>query len=291
MGILEELWISAYQYITDIEMWIRVISVTIKILVIIVGARIIVHVTRKTIQEVVKKRDNNLLMMDERRINTVSTLLSNVVGYVVYFIMGLMILTQFFEVTPILAGAGVVGLAVGFGAQSLVKDVITGFFILFEDQFAVGDFVKVGNFHGTVIDFGLRVTKIKNWSGEIYIIPNGSIGEVTNVSKADSVAAVDIGVAYEENVGEVKKVLETILEQATQEIEDIVGEVKVMGVQELGPSEVILRVTAVCKPAAHWGVSRALREKIKEEFDLRGIEIPYPRLVTYKRSEGATQNP
>ncbi|WP_245669612.1 mechanosensitive ion channel family protein [Desulfuribacillus alkaliarsenatis] len=294
MDLLDELWISTYQYFSNAEMWINIFTIAIKIIVIIVGARIIVRVARRTIEELLKKRERaleklpnrDILSVDDRRANTICNLLSNIVGYVVYFIMGLMILSQFFVVTPILAGAGVIGLAVGFGAQSLVKDVITGFFILFEDQFAVGDFVKIGNYQGTIMDFGLRVTKIKNWTGEIYIIPNGSIGEVTNLSKADSVAAVDISIAYEENIGHVKAVLEPLLVMIAEETEEITGEAKVLGVQDLGDSDVVLRITATCKPVTHWGVARMLRERIKAEFDSKGIEIPYPRLVTYRRAEG-----
>ncbi len=116
-------------------------------------------------------------------------LLQNVFSYAIYFVAGVMILeTLSVDVRGLLAGAGIVGLAVGFGAQNLVKDIITGFFIIFEDQFSVGDYVRVGTFEGTVEEIGLRTTKIKSWTGEINILPNGSIVEVTNFSLHNSVA-------------------------------------------------------------------------------------------------------
>ena len=116
------------------------------------------------------------------------------------------------NVSAVLAGAGIVGLAVGFGAQSLVKDIITGFFIIFEDQFSVGDYIRVGQFEGTVEEIGLRTTKIKSWTGELHIIPNGNILEVTNFSLNNSVAVIDISVAYEENIQRVESLIQDLLD-------------------------------------------------------------------------------
>ncbi|WHT48712.1 mechanosensitive ion channel family protein [Sporosarcina thermotolerans] len=128
---------------------------------------------------------------EERRERTLLKLLENTLSYVVYFSAILAILQEFnIDVKGLVAGAGVLGLAVGFGAQSLVKDVISGFFILFEDQFSVGDYVKIGTAEGMVEEIGLRTTKLKNFTGEIFILPNGTISQVVNYSMKNSLAIV-----------------------------------------------------------------------------------------------------
>ena len=275
MELLKTMLHTYFEQMTDAQMWTHAVIVIIKIAVIIIGAKIIVKIAYRAIEEVFKKREHSLLTVNERRVNTINKLLTNVVGYVVYFVMVLMILTQFFEVTPILASVGVVGLAVGFGAQSLVKDVITGFFILFEDQFAVGDTVKIKDYQGVVIDFGLRVTKLKSWTGEIYMIPNGMIAEVTNLSKADSIAIIDVRVASERGIGEIKQVLGAILQKAAEEIDDIVGKTEVLGVQEVLGTELVIRVIAACNPATNREVERILRERIHEELGRYGFGSPH----------------
>lgn len=229
-------------------------------------------------------------MMDERRARTLSSLLSNVLRYGVYFFIGLTILEQLnFHVGTLLAGAGIAGLAIGFGAQNLVRDVITGFFIIFEDQFGVGDLVQIGMFRGTVDDIGLRITRIRAWTGELFIIPNGSITEVTNFSKTSSLAIVDVGVAYEEDLDRVFQVLQDVLVQAQQELPSIIAEPQVLGVQAFGPSEVTIRVVATTKPTENFAVDRELRRRIKSAFDKQGIEIPYPKQVMIPKNKQEAQ--
>ncbi|RXT09119.1 mechanosensitive ion channel family protein [Ammoniphilus sp. CFH 90114] len=268
-----------YRYITNTDMWITIGKASVKILFIYIVARILVKVLLGSINRIFQQRGK--FQVDERRMETMRSLASNVVTYVIYFVAILSILTQLgFNLAPVLASAGVVGLAVGFGAQNLVRDVITGFFIIFEDQFAVGDYVTTGNFTGTVQEIGLRITKIKSITGEVHIIPNGSITEVTNFSTQNSVAVLDISVAYEEDVERVVGILKEELEKAPMEIEELIGVPNVLGVQNFGASEVVIRLTADCKPMGHFSANRKLRAMIKRIFDERGIEIPYPRLVT-----------
>ncbi|MEW6458677.1 MAG: mechanosensitive ion channel family protein [Bacillota bacterium] len=284
MTFFEQLNASVQTYLLDVAFWLRAAEVTARVLVIIVAAHLIVRLARKAIQKLLKQRDKGLVKVDERRLGTVSALLGNVVGYVVYFVMVLMILAQLgFNLGPVLAGAGIIGLAVGFGAQNLVRDVISGLFIILEDQYAVGDYVSIGNFTGTVQEVGLRVTRIKQWTGEVHFIPNGTITQVTNFSKENSAAVVDVGIAYGEKIDEVTRVLEALLARLRMETEDIVGEAKVLGVQALGDSGVVLRVMAECKPMTQFDVARKLRAMIKAEFDEKNIEIPYPRMVVYQR--------
>jgi small conductance mechanosensitive channel len=284
MTFFEELRASTQTYLLDAAFWLRAAEVTVRVLVVVAAAYLIVRLARRAVQKVLEQREKGLVKLDERRLGTVSALLGNVIGYVVYFVMVLMVLAQLgFNLGPVLAGAGIIGLAVGFGAQNLVRDVISGLFIILEDQYAVGDDVAIGNFTGTVQEVGLRITRIKQWTGEVHFIPNGSITQVTNFSKENSAAVVDVGIAYEEKVEEAVRVLEALLARLRMEIEDIVGEARVLGVQSLGDSAVVLRVMAECKPMTHFAVARKLREMIKAEFERESIEIPYPRTVVFRR--------
>lgn len=279
---------EAISFLSDEAMWLNVITVISKILVIWIGGRILVSLIGRAIQKGMEHREKNSAKYDVRRGKTIGKLATNVISYALNFIIILLILGQLnFDLMPLLAGAGVVGLAIGFGAQNLVRDVITGFFIIFEDQFAVGDIVQTGSFKGTVEEIGLRVTKIRNWTGEIHIIPNGSIVEVTNFSINNSIGVVDVSIAYEADIDTATRVIKKTAMQVYERNENMVKEPEVLGVQTLGASEVIIRVTAECKPMTHFGVGRELNAELKKALDAEGIEIPYPRLVTLHRTETA----
>jgi small-conductance mechanosensitive channel len=285
-GWFNDLMGKAYGLITDPTFWLHIGAVLIKIIVIYIAAKIVVSVLKKAIERVFQKRSVGPVQLSENRGKTLTALLNNIVKNVVYFIAILLIVEELgFPLAPLLAGAGVVGLAIGFGAQNVVRDVITGFFIIYEDQFSVGDFVTTGSYTGTVLEIGLRITKIKEWTGQVHMIPNGAITEVTNYSKENSMAVLDIGIAYEENITNAEKVLEEVLKEVYDQEENMLAEPTVMGVQNLGESDVVLRVAAECKPVTHWAIARKLRKVIKNRFDEKGIEIPYPRLVTYRREE------
>jgi small-conductance mechanosensitive channel len=272
-------------YFSSID-WGSIIVAAVKIIAIMIASRIIVKIGSKAIQRFIIEKNHFSQRFDERRTKTIGRLVKNVLSYTVYFMAFLLILTQMnFQIGPLLAGAGVLGLAIGFGAQSLVRDVITGFFIIFEDQFAVGDVIQTGNFRGTVEEIGLRITKIKNWTGEIHIIPNGSIMEVTNFSVNNSIAVTDVSIAYEADVDMATRVIQETAAEVYKSNDDIVSEPEVLGVQTLGASEVVIRVTTECKPMTHYGVGREMNAAMKKALDKVGIEIPYPRLVTFRREE------
>ncbi|BCJ87497.1 mechanosensitive ion channel family protein [Effusibacillus dendaii] len=262
------------------NIWIEVGVTIFKIVLILILARVSVAILKFGVEKIFRKRDH--LKISQRRSETAKSLMKNTATYVIYFVALLTVLQQIgVNLGPVLAGAGVVGLAVGFGAQSLVKDVISGFFLVFEDWYSVGDMIEVsGKYMGTVVEIGLRITKIKGMNGEVFIIPNGNITEVTNYSVGNSIAIVDVGVAYEEEISEVTGALTEILKEAEQEIADIVKTPEILGVQNLSPNEVIFRISAECRPTKHWSVGRQLRARIKTGLDRKGIEIAYPRLVT-----------
>ncbi|WP_430006148.1 mechanosensitive ion channel family protein [Metabacillus idriensis] len=273
------------------DLWLDFGVGLLKIIGIMILATILIRVGNVVIGKIFMLRTKSPLRISERRENTLVKLLDNVLTYLVYFVALLMILeTLSFDVKALLAGAGIVGLAVGFGAQNLVRDIITGFFIIFEDQFSVGDMIRVGQFEGTVEEIGLRTTKIKSWTGEINILPNGNITEVTNFSVNNSVAFVDVSIAYEGDIPKAERVIEDLLLELPDKYEEMVAPPELLGVQNLGPSEVVLRVVSEVLPMKHFHISRVLRKEIKMRLDEHGIEIPFPRMVMYTRQdEGAKQ--
>ena len=268
------------------ELWLVISEGALKIIAIFIATALLIRMGKLAIQNIFKVRSISPLRTSKRRESTMMRLLENILSYVVYFIAFMMVLsTLTIDVKALLAGAGIVGLAVGFGAQNLVRDIITGFFIIFEDQFSVGDYVRIGQFEGNVEEIGLRTTKIKNFSGELYIIPNGNIAEVTNFSLHNSMAIVDVSIAYEGDIGRAEQVIQDLLETLPRKYEDFIKTPELLGVQSLGPSEVILRIVAETEPMRHWYVSRLIRKEVKIWLDEHGIEIPFPRLVMYTRSE------
>ena len=258
------------------------------ILLIFVIAKIILYLLNKIIKRSftpLKKSKN--YQMKIQRANTLIPLLQNISRYVIYFIASAMALKKFgVDTTAIIASAGVVGLAVGFGAQSFVKDVISGAFIFFEGTVSVGDTITVGEHSGTVEAINLRNIHLRKFSGELRVIPNGEVSNFGNFNKGFMRAVVEVGVAYEQDVEKGMKALEKIADKWVEENKDIVLEPPVVqGINSLGSSDVVLRIAIKVKTTTHWGAERELKRRIKNEFDKTGIEIPFPRQVIYLRKE------
>jgi small conductance mechanosensitive channel len=282
------LWDFLEGYIPDGDFWINVLVVVIKIIVIWIGGRILIRLLDKAIRLAVERREKGARVIDVRRSRTLGKLASNIIVYAVQFMVILLILGQLgFDLVPLLAGVGVVGLAIGFGAQSLVKDIITGFFILFEDQFAVGDVIQTGSFKGTVEEIGLRVTKIRNWTGELHIIPNGSIVNVTNYSLNNAVGFVDVFVASNTDLNVVKQVIREAIKKVYVGSENLVKEPEFLGVQAVGKSDLTLRLMAECKPLTQANVFRDLSIALNQALNTAGIEQTNPPAITISRTEGA----
>src|SRR5690625_5855916 len=166
---------------------------------------IINKIGKRIIERAFLNRRHLPIQISSRREQTLSKLLTNILMYLIAFIVIVMILDILgVPISTLLAGAGVAGLAIGFGAQSLVKDVISGFFIIFEDQFSVGDYILINNLEGTVEEIGLRTTKVQSWTGEQHIIPNGDISMVTNYSIHNGISVVEINVTYENDIKQVE---------------------------------------------------------------------------------------
>ncbi|MCM3707389.1 MULTISPECIES: mechanosensitive ion channel family protein [Cytobacillus] len=286
MSPIEIMMHSMIDKISNEETWVTIGESVFKIVAILIVTGILIRIGKLAIRNIFKLRTPSRLRISERREATLLKLLENMLTYVVFFVAAIMILSVLtIDVKALLAGAGIVGLAVGFGAQSLVKDIITGFFIIFEDQFSVGDYIRVDQFEGTVEEIGLRTTKIKNWTGEVHILPNGSIMQVTNFSLNNSVAFVDVKISYEGDIVKAEKVLQELFEKLPEKYEDMVKTPEILGVQNLAASEVVLRVVSETLPMRHFYIARQLRKEIKLCLDEHGIEIPFPRLVMYTRNE------
>ena len=230
--------------------------------------------------------------LSERKKQTLSEVLSSVIKYTVWFIVICSILTTFgVNVTSLIAVAGVGSVAIGFGAQSLVQDIITGMFILFEDQFGVGDIITVDMLTGTVESIGLRSTRIRSADGDLHIIPNGMIKIITNMSKEFNRGTIDIGVAYEENIDRVIDVMKDEVAKIYREktISGLIAEPKVLGIIDLADSAVVIRILADTDIGENWQVEREIRRLMKKRFDKENINIPYPKrvieIVENKRKE------
>jgi len=218
---------------------------------------------------------------------TIAPLLKNLLKYCIIFVAGVVVLRVLgVDPTPIIAGAGVVGLAVGFGAQTLVKDVISGFFLLFEGLIAVGDVISFGNSAGVVEEVGLRVTKYRTFTGELWVIPNGEIRAFGNSNRQWMRAVVVVGVAYEQDISNAMRVLDEVGKAWAEEHRGIVLEPpQVQGILSFDESSIALRLAIKVKPSQQVAAELELRRRIKEAFDREGVEIPIPQSVFYTKPE------
>jgi len=251
-------------WLQDEIMWQSVAVMLVRILLIWMISRILLRIINRLIDRFTSGRSR--LKVRSRKAQTVGRLLKNAAAYAVNFIMILLILGEFhINLAPLLAGAGVLGLAIGIGAQSLIKDVISGFFIILEDQFAVGDVIETGKYKGTVEMIGLRTTRIRSWTGEVHIIPNGSIQDVTNYSLSNSLAIVDFAVPATDEADWAEGIIRRVLRQA--ESPHLVREPELLGVQTIGSGDMVFRIAAECRPGTQADVMRHLNMALKKAFE------------------------
>ena len=212
----------------------------------------------------------------EQRAETLRHIIRSVVKFALIVFVGLTISSELgFNMGPLLASVGIVGVAIGFGAQSLVKDVISGFFILLEDQYGVGDVIKIGEHSGMVEHMSLRATVLRNLEGQVHVIPNGTIQSVTVMTKEWARAVVDITVSYREDLEKVFRVLDRIGDSLHEDWSDrIIEKPSILGIEELGTDGVKIRSVAKTLPLKRIDVMREWRRRIKEEFERQGIQFP-----------------
>nr|WP_189222580.1 mechanosensitive ion channel family protein [Saccharothrix coeruleofusca] len=213
----------------------------------------------------------------EQRARTIGSVLKSMVTFVVFGVAFIQVLTELgMNVAPILTSAGILGVAIGFGAQNLVKDFLSGMFMMLEDQYGVGDVVDLGPATGTVESVGLRITTIRDTNGTVWYVRNGEIQRVGNSSQGFAVAVVDLPLGYGANLAEVTDVLSRAAKSATAEeqlAKDVIAEPDVLGVEKVTPEGITMRVTVKVRPGRQWAVQRALRAKLMPALEDAGVSL------------------
>ncbi|MBI4998593.1 MAG: mechanosensitive ion channel family protein [Rhodocyclales bacterium] len=233
---------------------------------------------------------------DALRIRTLSRVIRYALTVTVTVVTGLLILGEFgVSVAPILGAAGVVGIAIGFGAQSLVKDYFTGFFLLLENQVRIGDVVEAGGKAGVVEELTLRYLRLRDYDGNVHFIPNGNVSVVTNMSLGFAYAVVDVGIAYGEDVDEVTSLMRKVGQELRADAvysARILDDIEIAGVDRWADSAVVIRCRFRVAPLEQWNVRREFLRRLKAAFDESGVEIPFPHLkVVYgEASPGKGRN-
>jgi moderate conductance mechanosensitive channel len=261
----------------------------IKIIFIVLVAWLLKIISKRFVQRIVKaavSTDKFTLEDAEiKRMNTLVRIFSWTISTIIIVIATMMIMQEFgVKIGPILASAGIVGVAIGFGGQYLVKDVITGFFIIFENQYRIGDAISIENISGTVEDISLRVTTLRDMNGTVHYIPHGEIKKVANSSKHFAKVNLNVGVSYETDLEKVKEVINRIGNElaADPAWKDMINTApQYLRVDSLDDSSVSIKITGETKPMKQWDVTGELRKRIKEAFEKEGIEIPYPQRVIH----------
>lgn len=275
----------------DLQTVILWLSTTgVRILIIILASLLgyyLLRVISRQLERLVGVEEYATLKEREQRVKTLTTILRGAGLVLIAAIAAVMILSELgINVAPLIAGAGIAGLAIGFGAQALVEDIISGFFILLENQFTIGDVISVGGISGGVEKMTLRATFLRDLEGTLHIIPNGEIRILSNKTRGWARAVVNLGIAYKEDVGRVLAVLEKIGQEMWQDEGYrplLLEEPAVSGVEELGDSAMTLRIMIKTQAGKQWEISRELRKRIKETFEEENIEMPYPTQVHITR--------
>jgi moderate conductance mechanosensitive channel len=220
-----------------------------------------------------------------KRIETLGQVFRHTFSIIIFAITGMLLLDEIgISIGPILATAGVVGVAIGFGAQNLIRDYFNGFFILLENQVRQGDVVVVAEKGGLVEEITLRYMKLRDYSGNVHFIPHGNISTVTNMSRGFAYAVIDIGVAYREDLDEVMNIMRQVGAEIAEDplfSGKVLAEMEMAGVDKWGESAVIIRCRIKVHPLEQWGIRREFLKRLKQKFDHFGIEIPYPHLTVY----------
>lgn len=279
MNQLKNVLTSLFKPLTEPEVYTNLATKLAMVIIYILVGLIVIGIINKAIEEAFKFQ-NKSNRGNKKRSKTLVSLIKNVVRYIVWFIVLTTVLSKFgISVNGIIASAGVVGIAVGFGAQTIVKDIITGFFIIFENQFDVGDYVKINSggttvAEGTVKSIGLRSTRINTITGELTILPNGSMGEITNYSITNGTSIVEIPVSVDENLDKVEKKLNKLFTAMRSKYYLFITDPVVLGIDGLDETKVIIRISAETIPGEGASGSRILRKEIQKMFVQEGIKLP-----------------
>ncbi|MBD3161266.1 MAG: mechanosensitive ion channel [Candidatus Eisenbacteria bacterium] len=271
-------------HLQDLGRWVLTggIKIVIIIILALIALRVAKGLTRRAFSSVSKRGADPEF---SKRADTLSSTVGNILTVVVMTIALMMILREIgIDIGPILAGAGILGLAIGFGAQNLVQDLISGFYILLDDQIRVGDVVQIAGKGGLVERVTLRMTVIRDLAGSVHYVRNGQIEVVTNMTKDFSMYVFDVGVAYREDTDEVVAALKEVDEDLRNDpdIKDsILAPLEIMGVDKFADSAVVIKARIKTKPIKQWAIGREFNRRMKKTFDRKGIEIPFPHVTVY----------
>lgn len=269
--------------------WQNLLLRLIGLILIFLMAKLLIYVVRRIVKKTYARRSEHLEGERLRRAKTASRIAADVSRYIIWFIAlagMLAVLGLGGAVGSFLATVGIGGVIIGIGAQSLIGDVFAGIFLLFEDQISVGDYVTIGDVTGTVHEITLRTTVVQGWRGELHIIPNGKMSVVTNYSRSDHLALLDITIAYEADVTLAKRCMLEEARAYKEQTPSITGEPRFLGVEALGSSGITLRMVLPTTGISYFACQRELNERIKARFEREGVEIPYNKTVLYLHQEG-----
>ena len=270
----------------EISYWSEVARIPIRIGIILVISWIMLSLSQKLIPVLRKQLQERTDDPEQlKRLETLGRVFRYIAAVLITLISGMLVLAELgVSIAPILASAGVIGIAVGFGAQSLIKDYFNGFFLLLEDQVRQGDVVEVAGKGGLVEEVTLRYIRLRDYEGNVHFVPNGVITTVTNRSRSFAYAVINIGIAYRENVEEVFEVMREVAAGMRQDETlgpMILEDIDIAGVDAWADSAVVIRCRFKVQALQQWTVRRAFLLRMKKEFDRRGIEIPFPHLTLY----------
>ncbi len=253
----------------------------IKVIIILISMYLVVKIGNGIINRYISKQKNFKFSLDDRKAKTIGAVLKSILKYSVYlFGVFAIIETLFSKVGLTFAGIG--GVALGFGAQSLIKDIINGFFILFEDQFTVGDYINIDDKGGIVESIELRITKIRDFNGDLHIIPNGLITKITNHSRGNIRIVVDIDIAHDEDIDKAIGIMSDLCNKFKEENECVTEGPKVLGISALKDSGITIRVAGKSKPMTQWDTEMKLRKEIRDALNKSNIKIPYQKITVIK---------
>ncbi len=269
-------WLGNFEHFT---LLVRICAIVVFTLILILFYNWLIERFQNALARGIKKEETS------KRVITLSRILKSGGFALIIFVSFLVILSELkIDIKPVLTAAGIGGIAIGFGAQSLIKDLISGFFLILENQIRVGDVVKVGNLSGVVEDIRIRVLLLRDLSGNLHIIPHGNISEVTNMTHSFSYYLFDYGIAYKEDIEKVIEVIKQVAEELSQDPnykDDILEPVEILGLERFEDSAVVIRGRIKTKPIRQWRVGRELNLRVKKRFDELGIEIPFPHRTVY----------
>jgi small conductance mechanosensitive channel len=282
--ITTEFWQSVYEKSLN---WIitEFPPLIIMLIIILISLRILRAAFNRLSKIILKRSQGSEDKEAEKRVNTLMSIISAITRIIIWAIFFMTALKKIgIDIGPIIASAGIIGLAVGFGAQELVRDVISGFFMLLENQIRAGDVAVINGTGGLVEKIEMRTITLRDFSGVVHIFQNGKINTLSNMTKEWSAMVFDVGVAYKEDVDKVMEVMKKVGEDLKNDPDfgpKMIEPLELFGLDQFGDSAIVVKARIKTKPIEQWGVGREFRKRLKKAFDQNNIEIPFPHTTIY----------